>query len=263
MANDFRTKICQIFDTPLTPALPMSALKLLTCPILSVAVLSFAAESNAGQDQFPFKTCFEQSAEKFGLDPNFLAAVASVESSFNPGTVSSSGAIGLMQIKWPQTARELGVNNRSDLFDPCKNIEAGANYLAKLLARFDSKLFALAAYYQGPTRIGIDLNIPRPSVFYIEKVLKEELLIAELSELLRVGSCDLAAFQAISQSIHHPRERLRKTSQWLQENHIFCSTPELIRLNNRLPELMGTADVKGLLKLQISNAISEKSAHKK
>jgi len=259
----FRTKSCQIFDTPQTLALPISTLKLLACPILSVAISSFATESNASQDLFPFKTCFEQSAEKFGLDPSFLAAVASVESSFNPGIVSSSGAIGLMQIKWPQTARELGVTDKSDLFDPCQNIEAGANYLAILMKRFDSKLFALAAYYQGPTRIGRDLNIPSPSVFYIEKVLKEELLIARLNELIRVGSCDLGAFQAISHGIHHPKERLRKTSLWLHENHIFCSIPELIRLQNRLPELMGTADVNGQLKLQINNAILKKTVQKK
>ncbi len=168
-----------------------------------------------------------------------------------------------MQIKWPQTAKELGVKTRSDLFDPCINIDAGANYLANLIARFNSKLFALAAYYQGPTKIGNEGNIPRPSVFYIEKVLREELLIAELSELNKAGSCDLADFQAISQKVHHPRKRLKETSLWLKENHTFCSTPELIRLSNRLPELMGTADARGELKQQIHRAILEKSARKK
>ena len=109
------------------------------------------------------------------------------------------------------------------------------------------------------TKIGKEGNIPRPSVFYIEKVLREELLIAELSELIKAGSCDLAAFQTISQKVHHPKKRLKETSLWLKENHTFCSTPDLIRLSNRLPELMGTADTKGELKQQIHHAILEKS----
>lgn len=259
----YRTKTCQLFDSSSVLILLTRGLKHPYRQILLIGFCIFAAEGNASEDQFPYKPCFEQAAEKFNLDPSFIAAVASVESSFNPKAVSSSGAVGLMQIKWPQTAKELGVNSRSDLFDPCTNIDAGANYLANLIGRFKSKLFALAAYYQGPTKIGKEGNIPRPSVFYIEKVLREELLIAELSELIKAGSCDLAAFQAISQKVHHPRKRLKETSLWLKENHTFCSTPDLIRLSNRLPELMGTADAKGELKQQIHHAILEKSARKK
>jgi len=231
----------------------------LTLTILVLCSLS----SYASENVFPYKSCFEDSANKFDLDPNFLAAVASVESSFNPLAESSSGALGLMQIKWPQTATELGVTEKSDLFKPCINIDAGASYLASLFAKFESKLFALAAYYQGPTKIRKEDNIPRHSVFYIEKVLREEVLIAESSELNRSGECDLTDFQSVSRKTHHPKVRLEKASLWLKRSHIFCSTPELLRLRNRLPEIMGTADSSGELRNLINKAIQEKSVPKK
>jgi len=225
--------------------------------------ITCAAYSHASDSVFPYKSCFEASAKKFNLDANFIAAVASVESSFDPLAESSSGAIGLMQIKWPQTAIELGVTDKGDLTDPCLNIDAGADYLARLSLAFQSKLFALAAYHQGPTKIRQADHIPRQSVIYIEKILQEEVLIAESSELNRRGSCNLMEFQASSQRTHHPKVRFQEAYQWLTRNHTFCSTPELLAIRNRLPEIMGTADAKGELRLLINNAIRKKSADKK
>ena len=49
--------------------------------------------SNASDDDFPYRKCFENSADKYGLAPSFVAAVASVESSFNPRAQSSSDAL--------------------------------------------------------------------------------------------------------------------------------------------------------------------------
>ena len=119
--------ICQISDRcrrilaylPKNPT-PTSAKRYLAALILMLGSICSHASDNT---VFPYKSCFEASAKKFNLDPNFLAAVASVESSFNPLAESSSGALGLMQIKWPQTAFELGVTEKSDLFKPCTNIE--------------------------------------------------------------------------------------------------------------------------------------------
>ena len=258
--------ICRLFDRSFrTPGkLPGSGSTAYTkhLPVF-ITLMLFSAWPYAEENVFPYKSCFEVSANTYNLDPNFLAAVASVESSFNPNAESASGALGLMQIKWPQTAIELGVTKKSDLFKPCVNIDAGARYLANLFTRFESKLFALAAYYQGPTKIKRDDHIPRQSVFYIEKVLQEEVLIAESNGLKRNGACDLLDFQAVAQKTHHPKFRLKEASLWFKKNHPFCSTPELLRIRNRLPEIMGTADASGELRLQISNAIKEKSVPKK
>ena len=232
--------------------------------VFVIIFLLFAISiSNASEDDFPYKTCFENSANRYGLAPSFIAAVASVESSFNPRAESSSGALGLMQIKWPQTAKELDVEERSTLFDPCKNIDAGADYLSRLKRRFGSKLMALAAYYQGPTKIGRENSIPLQSVGYIERVLREEQLILASQELEESNICEFTKFQEIAVYTHHPEVRFNKTYAWLKKYQKFCSTPVLLRIRNRLPELMGTADTKGELRFMIDKRIQEKSAGKK
>ena len=259
----YRCRYSDRFSVSWTKLTPIKILADIKHYFILSTLITSAAYSHASDSFFPYKSCFEASAKKFNLDANFIAAVASVESSFNPLAESSSGAIGLMQIKWPQTAIELGVMNKDDLTDPCLNIDAGASYLASLSSRFQSKLFALAAYHQGPTKIKQVDHIPRQSVIYIEKILQEEVLIAESSKLSRRGSCNLMEFQASSLRTHHPKIRFQEAYQWLTRNRTFCSTPELLAIRNRLPEIMGTADAKGELRLLINNAIREKSANNK
>ena len=59
-----------------------------------------------------------------------------------------------MQIQWPGTAKDLGFKRKSELFDPHKNIEAGAKYIAKLIKMFNGDHYlAVAAYNYGPGRI--------------------------------------------------------------------------------------------------------------
>ena len=97
-----------------------------------------------------------QTAQKYGLDPNRMLALASQESRFNPAAVSPKGAIGVMQLM-PETAEGLGV----DPYDLAQNIEGGVRYYAQQLERFggDHDL-ALAAYNAGPTRVAALGRIP-------------------------------------------------------------------------------------------------------
>ena len=86
-------------------------------------------------------------AAQYGLDPNFVAAIARRESNLNPNAVSSAGAKGIMQLM-DATAAMLGVTNP---FDPVQNINAGVKYLAQLLNQFSGDVAkALAAYNWGP-----------------------------------------------------------------------------------------------------------------
>ena len=55
-------------------------------------------------NQLPYRQCFDATAKTYNLDSDWLTAIAIVESSLNPKAVSSANAVGLMQIKWPQTA---------------------------------------------------------------------------------------------------------------------------------------------------------------
>ncbi len=86
-------------------------------------------------------------------------AVTRQESSFNAAAVSSSGALGLMQLL-PGTARDvagrLGVPFIQDKLtrDPAYNVQLGSQYLSEMLGRFGGSYeLALAAYNAGPNRV--------------------------------------------------------------------------------------------------------------
>jgi soluble lytic murein transglycosylase-like protein len=65
-----------------------------------------------------------------------------VESDFDPGVVSSAGAMGLMQLM-PATARAMGVG---DPWNPRQNIMGGARFLQSLAQRFCRTPAGLAPY---------------------------------------------------------------------------------------------------------------------
>ncbi len=93
---------------------------------------------------------FQKAAAKYGVSSNLLKAVAKVESGYQPGVVSSAGAIGVMQLM-PGTASSLGVTNA---YDAEQNIMGGAKLLSQLLARYNNNLdLALAAYNAGPGNV--------------------------------------------------------------------------------------------------------------
>jgi soluble lytic murein transglycosylase len=98
----------------------------------------------------------ERAAAQAGIAPQLLYAVMREESGFRPEVLSVVGARGLVQIM-PETgrklARQLGAASYSpdELFDPARNLELGAAYLAELLARFGGRVSAaVASYNAGP-----------------------------------------------------------------------------------------------------------------
>ncbi|HEY3315209.1 MAG TPA: transglycosylase SLT domain-containing protein [Bacillota bacterium] len=90
-------------------------------------------------------------SERYGLDPLLVCRVIEIESDWDPGAVSRSGAVGLMQVM-SGTAAAMG-------FDPARlteaeyNIEAGCRYLAEMVARFGLTA-GLVAYNEGPRDVG-------------------------------------------------------------------------------------------------------------
>jgi soluble lytic murein transglycosylase-like protein len=109
-------------------------------------------------------------ADRNALDRALLAAVAKVESNFNPYAVSPRGACGILQLM-PQTVKRFGVRN---VFDFTQNIEAGARYLRWLLDRFDGRVdLALAGYNAGEGAVDRHHGIPpfAETEWYVIKVL--------------------------------------------------------------------------------------------
>lgn len=136
----------------------------------SDAVSPMAAFGAPGQPvtSVPYAPLFNTAAARHGLDPRLLAAVAQVESGFNPQAVSPAGAQGLMQFM-PGTAAELGV----DPWDPAQAIDGAARYLRTQLDTFGRLDLALAAYNAGPGSVRRHGGIPpfAETQAYVPKVL--------------------------------------------------------------------------------------------
>ncbi|WP_279246313.1 lytic transglycosylase domain-containing protein [Candidatus Litorirhabdus singularis] len=146
---------------PLEPEAPEAVVEtLVTEPdpstIMEQRWAQYASEASSLQPvgDFPWQECFARAAAAHQLPQTLLLAVASGESGFDPAAISNRQAIGLMQIRWPQTSQHLGVERQADLFDPCRNVDAGARYLVELQERYTGNLhLMLAAYNYGPSRI--------------------------------------------------------------------------------------------------------------
>jgi len=88
--------------------------------------------------------------DEYGVDYDMVKAVIQTESSWDHKAISTSGAIGLMQIL-PETAMSEFKTPKNDLFDPYVNITVGIKYLSHLNNHFDDMSSTLTAYSHGPT----------------------------------------------------------------------------------------------------------------
>ena len=130
----------------------------------------FAGESYSGDSAID--SAIVSAANKYGVDPALVAAVAKQESGFNQEASSGAGARGIMQLM-PETAKGLGVNPD----DMVQNIEGGAKYLAEMLKAFGGNVeMALAAYNAGPGNVeatGGDMSrLPKETKNYVPAVME-------------------------------------------------------------------------------------------
>lgn len=108
-----------------------------------------------GKARLVAETIIKEST-KHGLDPYFVMAVISGESSFNPKALGPVGEIGMMQIRlstgrWMSELTKSKWHGKATLEDPIKNIKLGVAYLSWLRNKFEGhgQLY-LAAYNMGP-----------------------------------------------------------------------------------------------------------------
>ncbi|MCK3658133.1 murein transglycosylase C [Pasteurellaceae bacterium Pebbles2] len=77
-----------------------------------------------------------KASRQYGIDESLILGIMQTESSFNPYAISYANAMGLMQVVPHTAGRDVfkmkglgGQPNKSYLFDPNKNIDAGVSYL--------------------------------------------------------------------------------------------------------------------------------------
>ena len=101
-------------------------------------------------DKNKFNQLVSQVAARHQVDEKLVHAVIQAESAYRPNAVSTSGAVGLMQLM-PATASRFGV---LDSNNPEQNIDGGTRYLRHLLNLFPNNLdLAIAAYNAGENSV--------------------------------------------------------------------------------------------------------------
>lgn len=99
-----------------------------------------------------------QAAQKEKISPLLLSALVEVESSWQPDAEGPNGSIGLCQI-YPSTARQIAKEKKDppylvELYDPEKNLEYGAYWLAKCIRETRTRYTALCLYHTGSKHRG-------------------------------------------------------------------------------------------------------------
>jgi soluble lytic murein transglycosylase-like protein len=103
------------------------------------------------------------------IDPLLVISLMKQESGFKAPVISSSGALGLMQLM-PFTAIDVKKDlSLRALKDPGMNIQVGTQYLASLMNKYNGNIpFSLAAYNAGPHRVSKWRKEAKPDVGMID-----------------------------------------------------------------------------------------------
>jgi hypothetical protein len=112
-----------------------------------------------------------EAARTARIPESFAVSIARAESGFRSHSISSTGAMGVMQLM-PRTAWSFGV---TDPFDPEDNAKGGTRYLAELWQRYRGDRMRVAAAYnageRGVPRKG-PLRVPSSTLAYASHVSK-------------------------------------------------------------------------------------------
>ncbi|QDG94770.1 lytic transglycosylase domain-containing protein (plasmid) [Rhizobium sp. NIBRBAC000502774] len=104
------------------------------------------------------------------VDPNWVLSIMRAENArFDPGLVSSAGAVGLMQVM-PKIGEAFGAH---DLTDPEPNIRAGTRFLRVLIDKYRNPVLIASAYNAGEPRVDAHQSLPliRETADYVTRVV--------------------------------------------------------------------------------------------
>lgn len=112
-------------------------------------------------------------ARERGIPVSFALSIAKTESNFRSHSISSTGAMGVMQLM-PNTARENGV---ADPFDPQDNARGAVAFIETLWKRYrGNRLRVAAAYNAGPGRVAQKgaMTLPKETQGYAKRVVARD-----------------------------------------------------------------------------------------
>ncbi len=144
---------------------------------------------------------FQRMADKYDIPVNLLKAVAKVESNYNMSSISSTGAVGIMQLM-PKTAASLGV---TDIYDTEQNIEGGAKYLSGAIRHFNGDVaLAVAAYNASYAAVDKYGTVPpfAQTQRYVQKIYN----------LLSTGSTATSGVNPYQQGEYTPLDNVSKAT---------------------------------------------------
>ncbi len=174
--------------------------------IILIIVLAFVGIKYYNIDKIILKKIYEKEYDEYveknakenNIDPNLVYAIIKVESNFKEGVVSSSGAVGLMQLMAP-TAKDVATKMGKEfdidmLYNAKDNIMLGAKYYSLLIEKYGNITVALMAYNAGSGNVdkwikngtikadGTDAeNIPyKETNNYVRKILRDYEIYKEL-----------------------------------------------------------------------------------
>jgi len=97
------------------------------------------------------RTLIVEYAQKYNVAPSFALGIAWQESGFNQSMVSSTGAVGVMQLE-PASGDHVSwlLGRTFNIYDLRDNVQAGVFWLSRLLTYYNgNERLSAAAYYQG------------------------------------------------------------------------------------------------------------------
>lgn len=102
-------------------------------------------------DNFKYDKIIAKHAKKYGVDPDLVKSLISIESSFKPNETSSKNCKGLMQLSEAAVITVWGKAKAKakwkKIFDPETNIETGTRYLKKWLTYYKGNVNKAFADY--------------------------------------------------------------------------------------------------------------------
>ncbi len=134
----------------------------LTVPTLTVGA----------SDPYGARASIIRYAQLYGMESSLPLAIAWQESGFNESLVSSTGAIGVMQVE-PYTARTIRaqLGRAFNLYNTDDNVHAGVYWLSVLLRHYGGdERAAIAAYYEGGQALATH-GYFRDTVQYVNNVM--------------------------------------------------------------------------------------------